>query len=178
MKQTIFLLAAIGKAAAPWAIALALNACSTSTNETSSPQSEISITEPTIIPDAKEPEPPPLVVEPQFDNSMSSQPRVELKTQIGEDLVPQGQSSKPSTPESQNFDNPLAPKSSAPQAQNFDNPLAPKTQTLFPQNNPFSNSTPELGTGSLQAPSQNPLPKANNFQLPILTQPQAPIGQP
>ncbi|NJK49133.1 hypothetical protein HC931_13975 [Candidatus Gracilibacteria bacterium] len=152
MKKTIFLLTAI---------ALALNACSTSPSETNPPQTEQNISEPSI-PEVQSPEPLPLVVEPQFDNSMSSQPRVELKTQIGEDLVPQGKSSK----------------STAPEIQDFENPLVPKTQAPAPQNDPFANSTSEFGTGSLQSPSQNPLPEANNFPSPILTQPQAPIEQP
>ncbi|MCU0535444.1 MAG: hypothetical protein MUD14_16265 [Hydrococcus sp. Prado102] len=177
MKKTRFLLAAIGYAGALCAIALALNACSTSTSETNPPQAEPNISEPSI-PKVQAPEPLPLVVEPQFNNSMSSQPRVELKTQIGEDLGTQVKSSKSSAPESQNFENPLAPQPSTPEAQNFENPIIPKTQTPFPQNNPLSNQTPDLGTRSLQTPSQNPLPSTNNFQSPILTQPQAPIGQP
>lgn len=168
MKITIFLLAAI---------ALALNACATNTSEIDPPQAEQNLTQPSL-PEVQAPEPPPLVVEPQFDNSMSSQPRVELKTQIGEDLASQGKSSNSSAPEAQNFNNPLVPESSAPKAQNFDNPLVPKTQAPVPQNDPFADSAPELGSKNLQSPSQNPVPEANNFQSPILTQPQAPIGQP
>lgn len=196
MKKTIFLLTAI---------ALGLNACATSTNETSAPQTEQNVIEPSI-PKVKAPEPPPLVVEPQLNNSMSSQPKVELKTQIGES-APQSQSSKSSASETQNFDNPLFPESSAPKQnfnnplapgssapqqnfdnplvpgasapkQNFDNPLVPKTQAPVPQNAPFNNPAPQFGSGNLQSPSQNSIPGANNFQSPVLTQPQAPVGQP
>jgi hypothetical protein len=196
MKKTIFLLSAI---------ALGLNACATSTNETSAPQTEQNVIEPSI-PKVKAPEPPPLVVEPQLNNSMSSQPKVELKTQIGEP-APQSQGSKssasdaqnfndPLIPESsaprQNFDNPLAPGSSAPQQnfnnplfpessapkQNFDNPLAPKTQAPIPQNAPFNNQAPQFGSGNLQSPSQTSIPGANNFQSPVMNQPQSPVGQP